>query len=419
MFDRDKWQEIFSTLRKNRLRTVLTAFGVSWGILMLVILIGLGNGLKNGVTGSFNDIATNSVFIWTRQTTIPYKGFPRGRPFWFRNDDRQALIDNIPEIQIVAPRIQGWGGQGSNNVIRGLHTGAFTIQGDYPEYNKIDPVDIFEGRHINPTDIDEKRKVAVIGPRAYDILFEPGEDPVGQNIRINGVYFTVVGRFKPLRDNEMGPDKNEMIIIPFTTLQKVYNYGDIVGHFAITSKEEFPVSLVEEKAKKVLAERHAIHPDDMDAFGGFNLEEEFRKMKGLFWAIDILLWFVGIGTLLAGAIGVSNIMLVIVKERTKEIGIRRAIGASPFTVMGQIMSESIILTMLAGLIGFSLGVWALYGINLGVEGAEDPGMFRNPEISLNVGIIAITIMIIAGALAGFIPARKAVSIKPIDALRYE
>lgn len=220
MFDRDKWQEIFSTLRKNRLRTVLTAFGVSWGILMLVILIGLGNGLKNGVTGSFNDIATNSVFIWTRQTTIPYKGFPRGRPFWFRNDDRQALIDNIPEIQIVAPRIQGWGGQGSNNVIRGLHTGAFTIQGDYPEYNKIDPVDIFEGRHINPTDIDEKRKVAVIGPRAYDILFEPGEDPVGQNIRINGVYFTVVGRFKPLRDNEMGPDKNEMIIIPFTTLQK-------------------------------------------------------------------------------------------------------------------------------------------------------------------------------------------------------
>lgn len=419
MFDKDKWQEIYGTLRKNKLRTFLTAFGVYWGIFMLVIMLGAGNGLQNGVNGNFSDLATNSVFIWSQQTTMPYKGFPRGRFYNFRNDDRKALIDNVPEIEVVAPRLSGWGGSGDNNTVRGLRTGAFSVQGDFPEYNLIDPLDIIQGRFINQTDIDEKRKVVVIGPRSYDILFEQGEDPLGKNIRINGVYFTVVGRFKPLKDRDMGPDKSEMIVIPFTTLQKVYNYGDYVGHFAITSKKEVPVSVVEEKVKKILAQRHSIHPDDKFAFGGFNLQEEFDKMNGIFWGINILVWIVGSGTLIAGVIGVSNIMLVIIKERTKEIGIKRAIGASPMTIISQIVTESLFLTSLAGILGFCSGVWILKVVSDMVASSPDSQMFKNPEISLSMGMTALLILVVAGIIAGLIPARRAVKIKPIDALRYE
>ena len=420
MFDLDRWQEIFSTLKKNKLRTFFTAFGVFWGIFMLIIMLGSGKGLHNGVSTGMGDMATNSMFMWTRRTTVPYKGFPRGRFYRFRNNDTQALIDNIPEIEHIAPRLQGWGGNGDNNVIRGERTGAFTIQGDYPAYNIIDPVKILSGRFINKIDIDEKRKIAVIGIRVVDEMFKPGENPIGQYLRIQGVYFKVAGTFQSKKNDHGAERENQQICIPFTTLQKTYNYGDIVGWYAITAKSNSSVSLVEEKAKALMKTRHRISPDDDRAIGSFNVESEFKKMTNLFAGINGLIWIVGIGTLLAGVIGVSNIMLIVVKERTKEIGIQRAIGATPLNIITQIITESVFLTTLAGYLGLTIGVGIVELVNyILVKSGADTAMFNNPEVDFDKAITALTVLVIAGALAGFIPAKKAVSIKPIDAIRNE
>lgn len=422
MFDRDSWHEIIEALKKNRVRTTLTAFGVFWGIFMLIIMLGSGKGLQNGVTQGFGDFATNSFFMWTQRTTMPYKGFPRNRWFNFKNDDIQALRDNIPEIAILAPRLQGGGLRGGDNVVRGLKSGAFTINGDYPEWNLIDPVTVTQGRFLNHMDVLEQRKVAVIGSKVYDALFKPGENPLGQYIRIQGVYFGVIGVFKPKNSNvNFGGDKDQTIFMPFTTLQKTYNYGDVVGWFAITSKEGVQASVVEEKAVKLMKQRHSIHPNDDQAIGHFNLEVQYKKMKGLFTGINGLIWLVGIGTLLAGVIGISNIMLVIVKERTKEMGVRRALGATPSIIMRQIIAESVFLTTMAGYIGLVIGVGLIELINflLTKSGGAKDTMFKNPEIDFNIAIMALIILVISGVLAGIIPAKRAVSIKPIEALRDE
>ena len=400
----------------------MTAFGVFWGIFMLIIMLGSGAGLEHGVTEGMGSFATNSMFMWTQRTTIPYKGFPRGRNFMFDNNDIKALRDNIPEIKYLAPRLQGWSsGDGTNNTIRKEKTGAFTILGDYPDWNKIDPNEMIKGRFINEIDIEEKRKVAVIGTRVEEILFEKDEDPVGEYIRIQGVYFQVVGVFRPLNTNiSFGGEKEQSIYIPFTTLQKTYNYGNIVGWFSITSKDNIPVSQIEEKAIKLMQHRHSVHPDDQEAIGHFNLENEFNQMSGLFKGIAGLIWIVGIGTLMAGVIGISNIMLVIVKERTQEIGIQRALGATPMNVITQIITESVLLTSIAGYIGLVAGVALVEGINYAMVtfGAESD-MFKRPEVDFQVAILALSILIISGAVAGLVPARRAVRIKPIDALRDE
>lgn len=420
MLDLDRWREIFITLKKNKLRTFFTAFGVFWGIFLLVIMLGSGSGLHNSVVADFGDMATNSVFIWTRKTTIPYKGFPRGRYYNFRNSDTEALLREISEIDMIAPRIQGWGGQGNNNVVRGLKTGAYSIYGDYPEINKISPVTINKGRFLNKLDIRHKRKVAVIGVRIVHDLFEPDENPIGEYIRIQGVYFKVVGVFQSRRSDQGADRENQTIFLPFTTLQKTYNYGDVVGWYSITARDYVPASVVEEKAKEVLANRHSIHPEDNRAFGSFNLDEEFKKMKGLFTGIDILIWIVGVGTLFAGVVGVSNIMLIIVKERTREIGIQRSIGATPWNIMSQIIIESVFLTTISGYIGLVIGVGVIEAVNyLLIKSGADSEMFVNPEVDFNAAITALIILVIAGVFAGFIPARRAVKIRPIEALRDE
>jgi len=422
MFDRDRWQEIYHTLRKNKLRTFMTAFGVFWGIFMLIIMLGSGKGLENGVTSGMGNFATNSFFMWTNQTSIPYQGFPKGRRFYFDNDDIEALKQNIPEIKYLAPKIQGWSsGDGNNNTVRKNKTGAFSILGEYPDWNRVDPMDIFKGRFLNDLDIKLSRKVAVIGTRVQEILFEPEEDPIGEYIKIKGVYFQVVGVFKPLNTNiNFGGEKEQSIYIPLSTLQKTYNYGDIVGWFSITSVDNVSASIVEEKAIALMARRHTIHPDDREAFGHFNLEEEFNQMNGLFKGIAGLIWIVGIGTLLAGVIGISNIMLVVVKERTAEIGIQRALGATPMYVMSQIVLESVILTTIAGYVGLVFGVGLLELINYAlVNFGVDNEMFRRPEVDFNVAVWSLVILIVSGAIAGLIPARRAVRIKPIDALRDE
>jgi putative ABC transport system permease protein len=420
MFDLDRWQEIYYVLRSNKLRTFLTAFGVFWGIFMLVIMLGSGNGLENGVTQNFGDMATNSVFLWTGQTTVPYKGFPRGRRFFYENSDISALRQAIPEIRYLAPRTNVGGYDGSSNVVRGLKSGQFPLFGDYPEFNLIDPVNFVSGRFINENDLLEKRKVVVIGQRVVELLFEKGEDPMNEYLEINGVFFKVVGVFRSKRTGEAAAQDNQRIHMPFTTLQKTFNYGNTVGFFNITSKDGIPVATVEEKAIALLKKRHSVAPGDETAIGHFNLEVEYRKMKGLFTGISWLVWIVGTGTLLAGVIGVSNIMLVVVKERTKEIGIQRALGATPVRVIGQIIMESVVLTTFAGYFGLVVGVALLELINslLGSSGANTE-MFLHPGVDFRVAVTALSILVFSGILAGFIPARRAISVKPIDALRYE
>lgn len=421
MFDRDRWQEIYSALRSNKLRTFMTAFGVFWGIFMLIIMMGSGNGLENAIFDGFQDYATNSAFIWTHQTTMPYKGLPRGRWWLFDNDDMIALKDNIKEIDLLAPRVQPWAGEteGGNNVVRGIKTASYTIVGDYPAFFRIDPVNMLQGREVNDMDILEKRKVAIIGNRVRDELFEKNEDPIGEYIRIRGVYFQVVGVFEPKNKNmNFGGDKEATIILPFTSVQIAYNLGDEVHYFAVTAKKNESVAEVEKKCMQMLAARNKVHPDDEQAFGHFNLDKEFKKMSGLFIGIRALVWFVGIGTLLSGAIGVSNIMLIVVKERTKEIGIQRSIGASPWRIINQIISESVVLTASAGMLGLAVGAILLELLNYQlVNSGGESDMFKNPGVDFNIAMTALIVLIAAGIFAGFIPARKAVSIKPVEALR--
>ncbi|MEA3317642.1 MAG: ABC transporter permease, partial [Bacteroidota bacterium] len=236
MFDLDKWQQIYSVLKKNKLRTFLTAFGVFWGIFMLMIMIGAGTGLRNGITQGFGDFATNSFFMWTQRTTVSYKGFPKGRYYNYKTSDIKTLKDNIAGIEYIAPKLQaGSYNSANNNVVRGLKTGAFNINGDYPAFNKIDPCIMVKGRFINKLDINKKRKVAVIGERVLEELFDKDENPIGEYVKINGVYFQVIGVSKPLNPNiNFGGDKQRSIVVPFSTFQQVYNYGDVVGFFAIT-----------------------------------------------------------------------------------------------------------------------------------------------------------------------------------------
>jgi putative ABC transport system permease protein len=418
MFDIDKWKEIGSSLAKNKLRTTLTAFGVFWGIFMLVIMIGTGRGLENGVMNGMGQFATNSVFIWGQRTSVPYQGMQRGRSIQLRNADTDAL-KGIEELEKLAPRLNVHGAS-NNNVNRGQKSGAFSIFGDYPEWNEIDPVQLLSGRFINQTDIAYKRKVAVIGQRVRELLFAPDENPLGQYIQIKGIYFQVVGVFKPLNVNmNFGGDKTQTIHIPFSTTQQAFNYGDRLSFYAMTARPGIDATLLEEKALTLLRQRHKVAPDDTRAFGFFNLDKQFKQMSNLFMGINVLVWIVGTGTLLAGMIGISNIMLVVVKERTKEIGIMRAIGATPRKVTTQIISEAVLLTTVAGYIGLVLSVLVLELVNksLPVDGGQQ--MFMNPGVDFNMAVTALLILIVSGVFAGFIPARRAVAMKPIDALHYE
>jgi putative ABC transport system permease protein len=415
MFNRDSWQEIFATIKKNKLRTFLTCFGVFWGIFMLVIMIGSGNGLRNGILNGFNGTATNSFFCWAQRTSKPYKGMKPARSFNFNNSDYIAL-KQLPELDIVAPmnRLGGYGS--SNNVVRGLKTGNFTVSGVYPEVSKIETVKIKEGRNLNQNDLTQKRKVCVIGKRVKELLFNKGETALGDYIRINGVYFRVIGVSEPAASGDNGREQAESVNVPFSTFQQAFNFGDVVGWFAVTAKKGVPATEAEEKAIALLRERHKIAPDDLLAIGHWNMEKEFNKLNGLFSGIELLVWIVGTGTLIAGIIGVSNIMLIIVKERTKEIGIKRAIGAPPSAIVSQIILESVFLTAIAGYIGMVSSVVLLEVVNKVIP-VDENSMFLNPGVDVSVAFTALTILIVAGALAGLIPARKAIAISPVEALR--
>lgn len=419
MIDRDLWQEVFHILKKNKTRTFLTGFGVFWGIFMLVVMLGAGKGLSNGAFYGLGDFALNSLYIWTKSTTVPYEGFDRGRYWNFTNEDTKALIDNIPEIEVLAPRLNSRGGD--IEISRDNRSDMFRVTGDTPEYLRIDPLTILAGRYINDRDLKDRRKVVTIGQRVREILFEPNEDPLGAYLKINGIYFKVVGVFKSRRSpNNGGDSQNKSIFMPFSTLQHTNNFGNIVGWYSVLAKPGIPAKQVEEKMKKLLARRHRVSPEDNLAFGTDNVEEEIKEANNLFTGITILSWIVGTLTLLAGVIGTSNIMLVIVKERTKEIGIQRALGAPPMRIIRQIVTESIFLNTVAGYIGLllSVGLVEFFAFILTKAQIEDV-YFYNPEVDLKVVTLALVILIVSGAIAGLLPAKRAVSIKPIDALRSE
>ena len=415
IFDTDRWREVFDTLGANPLRTALTAFGVLWGIFMLIIMLGASSGLQNGVSSEFQGFATNSLYIWTQRTTMPYKGLPEGRWFRMDNEDTKAIEKLIPEVKVIAPRNEVGGWRGSANAVRGLHTGAYGIKGDYPEVREIQPFNVTEGRWLNKKDIDQKRKVAIIGPKVVNDLYEANEEVIGSTIRINGVYFTVVGTISSKKSGGEAEDDAQSIFIPLSSFQQAFNVGNRVSYYGFMPKAGYSVAFIEEKILKLLKERHRVHPADQFAFGTNNNEEDFAEYDNVFKGINFITWFVGTLTLIAGVIGISNIMLIIVKERTKEIGIRRAIGASPLSIISQIILEALVLTSMAGYIGIVLGVWA---VEFAGPLIEDDS-FKNPEVNFQTILIALGVLILSGCAAGFIPAYRALEIKPVEALRTE
>lgn len=422
MFDLDHWQEIGHALAKNRLRTFLTAFGVFWGIFLLVLLLGSGNGLSNGVMAGFQGTATNSFFCWGMRTSKPFAGLPAGRSVDFTNEDTEAIRRQVPDAAVVAPRLQRGGWRGGATARRGGETGAFTIMGDHPEIFAIQSVLLDRGRLLNRNDVDDARKVAVVGTRVVEVLFPDGENPIGDAIEINGVWFKVIGVFRSRNTGNQGERDAQTIYVPFSTFQNAFNAVNEVHWFAVTAKAGVAVEQVEDQVLDLLRTRHKVASDDRRGIGSFNLGEEFGKIQGLFAGIRALMWIVGLGTLAAGAIGVSNIMLIVVRERTKEIGLRRAIGARPASVIGQIVLEAVVLTAAAGLLGLAAGVATLEGVSgllASTGGSGQPGMFKDPGVMLDDALLAIGVLVAAGTVAGLIPAQRAVSVSPVVALRSE
>lgn len=419
MFSRDRWKEILDVLSANGFRTVLTAFGVFWGIFILIILLAAGKGFENGVNLDFGDIATNTMFMWTRTATKAYQGMPKDRRFNYVLADVDEIRQNVPDLLYISPRNQLGGFNGSNNVVRGIETGAFDVYGDYPEIIKQEPMDITSGRFINHSDIKEKRKVAIIGDGVRSSLYDTDEEVIGTYIKIQGVNFMVIGTYKKKSSGGDGEEDQKQIYVPFTAFSQAFNMGNRVGWMAITAIDGTPITNIKERIFNIVRKNHKIHPDDERAIGHFDLYEEYSKVQRLFTAIRVIAYFVGILVLLSGVIGVSNIMLIVVKERTKEIGIRRALGAAPWSIRGQILTESVFLTIISGMAGIVFSSFLIYLINLAIDSSGPVDMFANPSVNLGVVTAALTILVISGLFAGFIPAQNAIKVRPIEALRTE
>jgi putative ABC transport system permease protein len=419
MFNRDRWNEILEALNANKFRTALTAFGVFWGITILVLLLALTTGLRNGVTADFGNFATNSMFMWTQGTSKPYKGLPKGRYFNYKIDDVAAIKSEFPELKYVSPRNQLGGFRGANNVIRGIKTGAFEIFGDYPEFINQRPMDILQGRFISYSDIDSKRKVCVIGTGVVKSLYDKGENVLGTYIKINGVNFLVVGTFKMSNSQGDGEQDASTIYMPFTTFGQAFNMGDIVGWMAITAIDDVTITSMKQKVFDLMKSRHKVHPQDERAIGHFDLSEQFGRINGLFSILAFVGYFVGALVLMSGIIGINNIMLIVVKERTKEIGVRRALGATPWMIKGQILQESLVLTIISGMLGVSFAALVIWIMNAILDNMGPVENFANPSVGMQVVFTALIILVVSGLLAGLIPANKATKMKPVDALRIE
>lgn len=412
MFDLDRWEEIWQTISRNRKRSIMTAFGVFWGIFMLTIMLGAGLGLKNALFSQLGDMSVNSCFFWGGRTSIPYKGLPSGRYWQFENEDLAAIKKQVPNVRSVGSVI--WGSE--YKFSRNDKKGDYSLVGYNPDFQQISPQPIRFGRFFNEIDMEQQRKVCILTEQVWLDLFPGGEDPVGSTIRMNNMYLTVIGMIKvPDRGFRFHGDKS--VLMPVSTMQQMYNMGHKLHSVAVAANDDADIKEVETNIKQLVFARHTISPDDTKAVYSQNLGEQVNKFNSLFGGIGTLTWIVGIGTLLAGLVGVSNIMLVIVRERTQEIGVRRALGARPRIIISQIMSESFVLTFVAGIFGLALAVALLSGAESVLTASA--GRPIRPQISFGTGMLSMTVLILGSLLAGILPASRALWIKPVDAIREE
>lgn len=411
-FDKDKWQEIFGTIRKHKLRTFLTALGVFWGIFMLVFLLGMGSGLQNGVYQDFSKKTKNLLYIWPTATSRPYKGFQPGRNPRLTLDDIQALRQEFEGLEFIAPRLQTQAG-----VYHQDKGETREIRGEFPDMIEIEALKVYEGRYINQKDLEEARKVCVLGYRVKELLFDESAC-LGAYVKINGSYFRVVGVFGPIELKPWTESDMTSVVIPLTTMNQTFGFHDRIDYFACSGYPDVNMLQLEPEIRQFLKGRHSIDPEDPRGIGGFNLADEFSRVSNLFAGIRAFLWFVGIGTLLAGIIGVSNIMLIIVKERTREIGLRKAIGATPLSIISLILTESVFITAVSGYAGLFAGTGLIWGIDQLMAVAQvETRFFLTPSVDISTGISALLLLILAGAVAGLIPALRAARINPVEALR--
>ena len=413
-FDLDTYKEILDTITRNKSRSLLTGFGVFWGIFMLIALMGGGQGVKELLQNNFAGFATNTAMIYAQNTTKPYKGFNKGRSWNMEMSDLQRLRQQTPELDVITPMLFG----GRKNIVYGDKTFSGSTQGVNPDFSKVSTPKIFYGRYINEMDIRQQRKVCVIGKQIFKNLFPGGGDPCGKTVRVDSTYYTIIGvDYRSGNGINIGGRADETITLPQSVLRTAYNRGNSVDIIAVTGKPGVVMSKLSNRMRATIARSHAVDPTDEKGLTVFNTEVLFQMLDNLFKGVNFLIWLVGIGTLLAGAIGVSNIMMVTVRERTTEIGIRRAIGATPKMILSQIISESVILTLVAGMSGILFGVAILQMLEM--ANTTDGILAAHFQINFWTAIFSAFLICILGGLAGLAPAWRAMSIKPVDAMRDE
>ena len=411
--DIDSYREIIDTLTRNKSRSFLTGFGVFWGVFMLVALIGGGQGLKEMLNKNFAGFATNSALIWAQPTSKAYKGFRKGRQWTMVYKDVERLKEQVPELDVVTPMVSRWGG----NAVVGEHKSSCNMSGVTPDYAKVMEPEMYYGRYLNDMDLQQRRKVCVLGKKVYKTLFPGGGDPCGKLIRVDSVYYRVVGVDFKTGGVNLNGDSEEAVVLPITLMQQTYNMGEEIHILCVTAKPGITMSKITDKMRSVVARAHLVDPTDEQGVMVFNTEVLFQLLDSLFQGVNFLIWLVGLGTLLAGAIGVSNIMMVTVRERTTEIGIRRAIGATPRMILSQIILESIVLTLVAGMSGILFAVVILQMLEMG--NTEDGIVGAHFQVGFWTALFAALVVSLMGVVAGLAPAARAMSIKPVDAMRDE
>ena len=412
--DLDSYREILDTLTRNKSRSFLTGFGVFWGVFMLVALMGGGNGLKELLNQNFEGFATNSAMVWAQSTSKAYKGFRKGRTWEMNYQDVVRLKQRVPELDVVSPVLFSNGG----TAYYGDRKTTVGINGVQPDYRLVNEPKLFYGRYLNDMDLAQKRKVCVIGKKTYKDLFPQGGDPCGQYIRVDSVYYQIVGvDYNVTEGINFGGEAGTTMLLPITLMQQTYNMGNDVHMIAVTGRKGVVMSTLAPRIRETVARAHSIDPTDEQGVMVFNTEVLFQMLDSLFRGVNFLIWLVGLGTLLAGAIGVSNIMMVTVRERTTEIGIRRAIGATPRNILSQIICESIVLTLVAGMSGILFAVAILQMLEL--ANTEDGIVAAHFQVGFWTALLAAVVISLMGVLAGLAPAARAMSIKPVDAMRDE
>jgi len=418
MLDLDSFHEVLTSIGRHKLRTALTAIGVFFGVVTFAAMAAFGPALRGGVNKQMAGFANNAVFVFAQRTSEPYAGLPANRAIQLDNSDIDALR-RLDGVDAVAPRHMLGGFRAGNVVTHGTKAGSFQVAGDYPDFQVINQALMRAGRFVNATDIAERRKVAVIGDAIAGELYGPGEDPIGSAIEINGIHFVVVGVFGSRAPGERGDMLVRTVHIPFTTFQQAFHTGDKVAWFALTMKPGVDPKDFERRVHQALGQRHQVSPTDTTAFRGWNLGEQYAKTQSLFTAIGVVLTVAGLFSLLAGAIGVSNIMLISVRERTKEIGVRKALGASPVKVVGMVVSEAVVLTVLAGFVGMVVAVLGIEAAAWKIAGMGPDFPLAPPHVSFGFALAATATLVVVGAFAGLIPAVRAAAISPVEALRDE